>query len=86
MKHNAPTAPRDLAEERLLLHIDEAAKLLGIGSTLCYELVGQGKLPHVRLGRAVRVPRAALEAWIVANTRGTLVPQAEPRNARQFNP
>ena len=55
-------------EARLLLRIDEAARLLGIGTTLAYEMVGQGRLPHVRLGRSVRVPRAALEAWIAANT------------------
>ena len=61
---------RDRSEVPLLLHVDEAAKLLGIGTTLAYELVGQGKLPHVRLGRAVRVPRVALEAWIEANTVG----------------
>ncbi len=30
---------------------------------LAYEMVGQGKLPHVRPGRAVRVPRQALGAW-----------------------
>jgi len=61
--------PRD-AEAHLLLHVREAARLLGIGTTLAYELVGRGVLPHIRLGRAVRVPRAALEAWIAANTRG----------------
>jgi excisionase family DNA binding protein len=61
----------DLTAAPLLLRVDEAADLLGIGTTLAYELVGRGVLPHVRLGRAVRVPRAALEAWIAANTRGT---------------
>jgi len=44
--------------------------LLGIGTTLAYEMIGQGKLPHIRPGRAVRVPRQALEAWIEANTLG----------------
>lgn len=61
---------REFAAARLLLRVDEAARLLGIGTTLAYELVGRGVLPHVRLGRAVRVPRAALEMWIAANTSG----------------
>lgn len=60
----APT--RDTADAPLLLHVTDAARLLGIGTTLAYDLVGRGVLPHVRLGRAVRVPRAALEAWIAA--------------------
>lgn len=57
-------------EARLLLRVDEAARLLGIGTTLAYELVGQGRLPHVRLGRTVRIPRRALETWIESNTLG----------------
>lgn len=69
----ARRATRCLLEPRLLLRVDEAARLLGIGTTLAYELVGQGRLPHVRLGRAVRVPRRALEAWIAANTSGAAV-------------
>lgn len=59
-----------LEDRCLLLTVPEAAHALGIGTTLAYELVGRGVLPHVRLGRALRVPRAALEAWVAANTRG----------------
>ncbi len=63
------TRPVDnAAEAQLLLRVDEAARLLGIGTTLAYEMVARHELPHVRLGRSVRVPRAALEAWIAANT------------------
>lgn len=54
----------------LLLRVHEAARLLGIGTTLAYELIGQGRLPHIRLGRALRVPRRALEEHIAASTRG----------------
>jgi excisionase family DNA binding protein len=64
---------RTAAQDRLLLRVEEAARLLSIGTTLTYELVGRGVLPHVRLGRAVRVPRAALEEWIASNTRGSTV-------------
>jgi excisionase family DNA binding protein len=59
-----------IKDGRLLLTVPEAARALGIGTTLAYQLVGNGKLPHIRLGRALRVPRASLEAWIAANTRG----------------
>jgi excisionase family DNA binding protein len=73
-------------EIHLLLRVDEAARLLGIGTTLAYELVGRGVLPHVRLGRAVRVPRAALESWIATNTRGAPGTQAGQGNSREFTP
>jgi len=58
------------ADGRLLLTVREAARTLGIGTTLAYEMVGRGELPHVRLGHAVRVPRQALEAWIEEHTHG----------------
>ncbi len=50
--------------ERLLLTVEEAARRLGIGKTLAWELVWDGVLPSVRLGRCVRVPLRALEEWI----------------------
>ena len=39
---------------RLLLRINEAADVLGIGRTTVYELVANGELPVVRIGRSVR--------------------------------
>lgn len=48
----------------LLVSVEEAAKLLGISRNLAYELVRQKRLPHVRLGRRVLVPRQGLEEWI----------------------
>jgi prophage regulatory protein len=48
----------------LLLTVREAAKLLRISRNLAYELVAQGRIPHIRLGRRILVPRFGLEAWI----------------------
>ncbi len=50
--------------EALLLTVREAAELLRISRNLAYELVAQRRLPHVRLGRVIRIPRHALETWI----------------------
>jgi excisionase family DNA binding protein len=60
--------------------------MLAVGTTLAYELVGRGVIPHIRLGRALRVPRAALEAWIAANTRGAAGPGGEETIPREFTP
>jgi excisionase family DNA binding protein len=59
----------ELATERLLLTVEEAARRLGIGKTLAWELVWQGVLPSVRLGRCVRIPLVALEEWIARRVR-----------------
>ena len=50
--------------ERLLLTVEEAAQRLGIGRTLAWQLVRQGELPVVRLGRCVRIPWQALQEWV----------------------
>jgi len=44
--------------------VDEAAGLLRIGRNTCYELIRQRRIPHVRLGRRVLIPRWGLEQWI----------------------
>ena len=46
----------------LLVAVPDAARLLGIGTTLAWDLVRSGDLPSVKLGRRVLVPRAALES------------------------
>lgn len=46
--------------ECLTVNVDTAAKMLGIGRQLCYEMVAQGRIPVLRFGRRIRVPKAAL--------------------------
>ena len=41
--------------------VEEAARLLGIGRNQCYEAVKRGDIPSIRLGKRIRVPRAALD-------------------------
>ena len=47
-----------------LLTVDEAAQVLRIGRNTCYELIRQGQIPSIRLGRLIRVPRFSLESWL----------------------
>ena len=51
-----------------LLRVEEAAKILGIGRTKAFEMIARRELPIIRMGRLVRVPRAALDAWIAERT------------------
>lgn len=57
-------------DQQTMLTVPEAAKLLRIGRNLAYELVSQGEIPSVRLGRLIRVPRAALEERLGADGTG----------------
>jgi len=54
--------------EPLLLKAGEVAKLLGLGRSKVFAMLAVGELPVIRIGRSVRVPRAALERWIAERT------------------
>jgi len=58
-----------------LLTVDEVAAILRTHPDVVYRLIKTKQLPALRLGRAVRVVREALDRWILAG--GTLAP-AEP--------
>jgi prophage regulatory protein len=48
----------------LLLEVEEAARELGIGRTMAYQLVARREIPFVRIGRCVRIPHEELVAWL----------------------
>lgn len=50
--------------EPLLLGVRDAARRLGIGRDVCYQLVREGRLRAVRVGRRILIPRAELERFV----------------------
>ena len=48
----------------LILTVEEAAGMLRISRGLAYEMVRSGRLPSIRLGRRLLVPRSALESML----------------------
>jgi excisionase family DNA binding protein len=52
------------SEERLTLTVEEAATALGISRAFAYESVRRGDIPHLKIGRRLLVPRAALERML----------------------
>ena len=49
-----------------LLKVDEVARMLRVPSARVYDLARQRVIPSVRMGRQIRVDRAALRRWIEA--------------------
>lgn len=47
-----------------LLTRSEAADVLRVSLTTMSRIIGSGRLPHLRIGRAVRIPREALDAYV----------------------
>ncbi len=66
-------------EQKLLLRPIEAAEILGIGRSKAYQLMADGTLPTVRIGKkSVRVPADALRRWVDSQIR--TVPGVEKRD------
>jgi len=50
-----------MAEEKLTFTVEEAGKLLGISRALAYEMARTGKLPTLRFGKRLVVPKKAVQ-------------------------
>ena len=51
-------------KEKLVLSIEEAAKVLGISRTLGYQAARTGELPTIRIGGRILVSRRAIERML----------------------
>ena len=60
--------PTPLSDEALLMRAEEVARTLGLSRSKIYQMMSGGALPTVRVGRAVRVPKAALRDWVAHHT------------------
>ena len=89
--HDVTMANDDQPHSHLpdFLTVEEAAKVLRIGRTAAYEQTrryeqtdGEAGIPVIRVGRLMRVPRAALERW----NGGPLGQPTRQRNAEPASP
>lgn len=69
--------------EPLLLTLDHAADALSISARTVRRLIEQGELAPVRIGRALRVPRAELERYIDASITASHNPTGAGLAARE---
>ena len=51
----------DMDNKRLTITVDECAKLIGISRGLCFRMVHEGKIPHLRFNKRVLIPKWAIE-------------------------
>ena len=55
--------------ERLVLTVEEAAKILNLSRASAYQGVAHGEIPSIRVGRRILVPRQALERMLKGNSK-----------------
>jgi excisionase family DNA binding protein len=61
-----PLAPIVLPDPPDVLTVEEARRFLQLGRRQMYEAIGRGEIPHRRIGRTIRLSRAALTKWLDA--------------------
>lgn len=54
-----------------VLTVEELAAVLRIGKNSAYELVNSGHIKSVRCGHMIRIPKAALEAFVSSESEET---------------
>jgi excisionase family DNA binding protein len=59
-------SPIAALQGRVMVSVEEAARLLGLGRSAAYEAARRGELPTRRLGRRLLVPVPALLEWLGA--------------------
>ena len=60
---------REHVQPRLLVRVEEAARLCSISRSRMYELVAAGEVPSLCIGRSRRIPLDGLQAWIETQVR-----------------
>lgn len=56
-------------KEHEWLKVPEMAGFLRIGRSRAYELVADGEIPSIKIGRSIRVSRKELERWLEGQRR-----------------
>jgi excisionase family DNA binding protein len=51
-------------EQHEWLKVPEVARIIRVARSRAYELVAEGEIPSVRIGRSVRVSRKELDLWL----------------------
>lgn len=57
-----------MSEEKLTITVEEAGMMLGIGRALAYEMAKTGRLPVLRFGKRMVIPRRAMEEMLKTAT------------------
>lgn len=55
--------------EPICVKVNDAARMIGVGRTKLYELISNGELETVKIGKATRITTASLHKFVSAKLR-----------------
>ena len=53
-----------MENEQICISVMEAAKIIGVGRNVMYNLIKQPGFPCVKIGRSYKVRKSGLEEWL----------------------
>lgn len=62
--HTAKQAPDEVARDRRLIDLEDAARRLSVGRSTIYDLIGSGRLRSMKLGRRRLVDADSIDELI----------------------
>jgi excisionase family DNA binding protein len=69
--------------DRLLISVEDAAELLGVGRSTVYDLMRSGSVPSVRIGRCRRIPLDGLRSYLADLESQTWIDDGRPMHLRR---
>lgn len=67
MKHNPNSVRSMFADYPDLLSIASMQSALGIGRTKAYQLINDGTIKHMRIGKSIKIPKLVIIDFITRN-------------------
>lgn len=58
-----------LETAKATMTVEETARYIGIGRGKMYDLVKEGKIPYLKFGKSIRIPKHAIDAWLLEQCR-----------------
>ena len=55
---------KELNDNRATYKVPEAAKVAGVGECAIRKGITDGKIPHIRFGRNILIPKSAFHRWL----------------------
>lgn len=50
--------------EKATLSVEETARYLNIGRSLCYRMIKENKIPHIKFASRIVIPKAKLDEML----------------------
>lgn len=59
--------------QKATLTVAETAEYIGLGRNKTYQLINEKTIPSIKLGRQFKIPKIALDQWLLETAKAAIV-------------